>query len=78
MGFPVPLKEWFSGPLRDFVHDIFLSQNAHTRGFYDPKKVLENLEGSSQFSRKFWGLLSLEIWHQQFHDKKSELSKLAT
>ncbi len=78
MGFPVPLKEWFSGPLRDFVHDIFLSQNAHTRGFYDPKKVLENLENSSQFSRKVWGLLSLEIWHQQFHDKKSELSKLAT
>ncbi len=78
MGFPVPLKEWFEGPLREFVHDIFLSQKASTRGFYDPKKVLENLDNSSQFSRKIWGLLSLEIWHQQFHDKEAEFSNRST
>ena len=69
MGFPVPLKEWFSGPLKEFVYDIFSSQTAKTRGFYDPQKVLQNLENSSQFSRKIWGLLSLELWHREFHDK---------
>ena len=74
MGFPVPLKEWFEGPLREFVYDIFLSQKAKTRGFYNPNKVLENLENSSQFSRKIWGLLSLEIWHQQFHDMEIKFS----
>lgn len=72
MGFPVPLKEWFSGDLKNFLHDIFSSQQAQTRGFYDAKKVLKNLEESSQFSRKIWGLLCLELWHHEFHDKSHE------
>ena len=72
MGFPVPLKEWFSGDLKNFLHDIFSSQQAQTRGFYDAKKVLRSLEGSSQFSRKIWGLLCLELWHREFHDKSHE------
>jgi len=72
MGFPVPLKEWFSGDLKDFLHDIFSSSQAQTRGFYDAKKVLKGLEGSSQFSRKIWGLLCLELWHREFHDKSHE------
>lgn len=76
MGFPVPLKEWFSGPLKEFVHDIFSSQCARTRGFYDPQKVLENLENSPQFSRKVWGLLSLELWYREFHDKSHEYHNL--
>lgn len=71
MGFPVPLKEWFSGPLRDFIYDIFSSQVAKTRGFYDPQKVLQNLDKSSQFSRKVWGLLCLELWYREFHDNRS-------
>src|SRR5260370_934751 len=28
MGFPVPLKQWFSGELRDLVHDTFHRRNA--------------------------------------------------
>jgi asparagine synthase (glutamine-hydrolysing) len=24
------------------------------------------------FSRKTWGLLSLELWHQQFHDQAAQ------
>lgn len=72
MGFPVPLKEWFSGELKGYLHDIFSSQKAKTRGFYDSKKVLESLESSSQFSRKVWGLLCLELWYREFHDKSHE------
>ncbi|MEI7492973.1 MAG: asparagine synthase (glutamine-hydrolyzing) [Alphaproteobacteria bacterium] len=78
MGFPVPLKEWFTGPLKEFVHDIFSSQVASTRGFYDPKKILQNLDGSSQFSRKIWGLLSLELWYREFHDKQSYYHNLVS
>ncbi|MBM3468433.1 MAG: asparagine synthase (glutamine-hydrolyzing) [Alphaproteobacteria bacterium] len=76
MGFPVPLKEWFSGPLKEFVHDLFSTQVAKTRGFYDPQKVILNLDQSSQFSRKVWGLLSLEIWYREFHDKHHEFCAL--
>ena len=78
MGFPVPLKEWFSVPLKEFVYDIFSSQTAKTRGFYDPQKVLQNLENSSQFSRKIWGLLSLELWYREFHDKAHVITNSST
>lgn len=69
MGFPVPLKEWLNDDLRDFVHDIFSSQAAASRGYVDSRKALAGLSDMGAFSRKFWGLLSLELWHQQFADR---------
>jgi asparagine synthase (glutamine-hydrolysing) len=69
MGFPVPLKEWFSGPLRDFVQDTFRAQSGRSRAFLNADAILANLDNSERFSRKAWGLLSLEIWHQTFHDR---------
>ena len=72
MGFPVPLQEWFAGSLRDFVFDIFSSNVAKTREFYNPRKVLKSLEKSGKFSRKVWGLLSLELWFRNFYDKSSK------
>jgi asparagine synthase (glutamine-hydrolysing) len=69
MGFPVPLKEWFSGPLRDFVQDTFRAQGFTNREFLNVNEILANLDGGERFSRKTWGLLSLELWHQAFHDR---------
>lgn len=76
MGFPVPLKEWYADELGDFVRDIFTSEAARSRPFMNSEKVLENFRGDSKFSRKTWGLLSLELWQQQFHDKAHEYRKL--
>ena len=73
MGFPVPLKEWFQNDLRDFVGDMFGSNAARSRPFMNADAVLANFEKAGQFSRKTWGLLSLEIWHQSFHDKAAEI-----
>jgi asparagine synthase (glutamine-hydrolysing) len=36
--------------------------------------VLANFDRAGQFSRKVWGLLSLELWHQTFHDRAAEYS----
>jgi asparagine synthase (glutamine-hydrolysing) len=72
MGFPVPLKEWFHGDLRDMILDIFRSTRASTRPFVNSYAVLKNFDKASQFSRKTWGLLSLELWYQTFHDKASD------
>jgi len=76
MGFPVPLKEWFEGELRDFVGDIFVSQAARHRSFINSKAVLAGLSTGERFSRKIWGLLSLELWHQMFHDRAADYRRM--
>jgi asparagine synthase (glutamine-hydrolysing) len=73
MGFPVPLKEWFGNELHDFVQDLFRSQAALTRPYFNAQAVLANFEKAERFSRKTWGLLSLELWHQLFHDRASKI-----
>lgn len=72
MGFPVPLKEWYANELKDFVGDLFSSKAARTRDFMHSSRVIENFADAGRFSRKTWGLLSLELWHQMFHDRASE------
>lgn len=78
MGFPVPLKEWFSGPLRDFTQDIFNSRTAKARPYFNNEAILKNFDKGGQFSRKTWGLLSLEIWQQLFHDRSTEYRRMVT
>lgn len=72
MGFPVPLKEWFDRDLKDFVLDTFSTMAGKHRPYINSKAVLSNFGHEARFSRKTWGLLSLELWHQQFHDKTAE------
>ncbi len=79
MGFPVPLNQWTQGPdapLRDFVNDLFRSTAAHSRPFVDADAVISHLDDERPFGRKLWGLMSLELWHQCFHDKAHEYKKL--
>jgi len=69
MGFPVPLTEWFKGPLKDYVKDILLSKTAKKRGIYNTAKLEEILKLELQFDRGLWGLLCLETWFKTFIDK---------
>jgi asparagine synthase (glutamine-hydrolysing) len=69
MGFPVPLHLWSKNQARDFIMDTLLSKNAKERNIFNTRHI-ENLINSEQpFSRGLWGLLSLEIWFNQFIDK---------
>ncbi len=72
MGFPVPLKEWCDGDLKEFVRDTFHHMASKHRPFVNAKAVLENVGSEARFSRKTWGLLSLELWYQAFHDRATE------
>jgi asparagine synthase (glutamine-hydrolysing) len=69
MGFPVPFNEWLSDEIREFVGDIFSSQAARHRDFFDGQAILANFTKTERFSRKVWGLLSLELWQGLFHDQ---------
>ncbi len=77
MGFPVPLTEWLKGPAREFVRDTLGCKKALHRELIDNKIVLQQLDAEPQFGRKLWGLLSLEIWQQQFHDREYQYRALA-
>lgn len=73
MGFPVPLLEWFNGPLKGFLQDIFTSEGARSRPLIDNQRLLASLATEPRFGRKIWGLLCLELWHQEFHDREAAL-----
>ena len=79
MGFPVPLQEWIGhgGPVRDFVVDTLSSEAARGRQVVDNEKVIQKLDQEPRFGRKVWGLLSLELWQQAFHDKARSFKKRA-
>lgn len=72
MGFPVPLSEWFRGELKSLLFDVFSSQAAKERPYMRSDRILAGLNSEAPFSRKTWGLLSLELWHRLFHDKAHE------
>lgn len=72
MGFPVPLNQWMKTDLRDFVLDTFQTQKRMDRPYFNTQKIIDAVEKEGKFSRKVWGLLSLELWHQEFLDKASE------
>jgi asparagine synthase (glutamine-hydrolysing) len=74
MGFPVPLVEWARGDARDFVRDVFSTK----RDLFDNRAVLDALEGEAKFGRTFWGMFSLELWQQQFHDRGHHFRSLLT
>lgn len=76
MGFPVPLQEWFAGDLRDFVCDVFSTQRTRGRAYFNSEAILRNFDTGSRFSRKTWGLLSLELWHQLFHDRAHDYRRM--
>lgn len=78
MGFPVPINRWFTNELNAFVKDIFLEQKSRKRALFNSDRILNGIENETQFSRKLWGLLSLEIWYQEFLDKAADYRKLVS
>jgi asparagine synthase (glutamine-hydrolysing) len=72
MGFPVPLAEWINGELREFVLEVFSGESARSRPYLvDDFDVRELIEREGAFGRNLWGLFSLELWQQAYHDQAS-------
>ena len=76
MGFPVPLNEWLGKEIRDFLGDIFSTEQAKNRRFFNNDEILRELYSEAKFGRKAWGLLSLELWYRQFYDNHHKFKKL--
>lgn len=78
MGFPTPLSDWLAGEARDFVRDVFSTRKALSRDLVDNRKVLAGLAKEPRYGRKVWGLLCLELWQQEFHDRAADYRRLYT
>jgi asparagine synthase (glutamine-hydrolysing) len=75
MGFPVPLAQWARGPLHEFVRETLV--NGRSRSYLLPHADLDGvLTDSGGISRGLWGLLSLELWQQAYHDRPSHWASL--
>ncbi len=77
MGFPVPLTEWMQGPVRDFVMDVFSSRRSLERDWVDNGRVRTLIDREKRFGRNIWGLLCLELWQQEFHDRQAQFHQLS-
>jgi len=68
MGFPVPLSQWYKGPLKNFVKDILLDDKTRKRGIFKTANIEKYLATERRYGRKIWGLLCLEVWFRTFID----------
>jgi asparagine synthase (glutamine-hydrolysing) len=76
MGFPTPLTQFMQGPARNYVRDVFSSTPARSREIVNNDLVVSRLDAEPQFGRKLWGLLSLELWQQEFHDRSASYKQM--
>jgi asparagine synthase (glutamine-hydrolysing) len=68
MGFPVPLHIWSKNKARSFIMDILTSKNSKERGILNTEYIGKLISSEQPFSRGLWGLISLELWFNQFID----------
>ena len=66
-GFPVPLTEWFKGPLREPVEAALFSHNSACLAHLDPKLLRaawqDFLAGTWDGARVLYALWLYEVWN---------------
>ena len=73
-GFSAPIRSWLRGALRPMVDDLLSQDVIRRRGLFQPEYVRElingNLAGRDDHNLQVFQLLNLEIWMQEFLDKR--------
>jgi asparagine synthase (glutamine-hydrolysing) len=73
MGFTAPIPAWLRGELYELMSDTLLGSQSRARGIIDPlavqRLIAEHREGI-EHTRGLWTLLMLELWYQEFVDRK--------
>jgi asparagine synthase (glutamine-hydrolysing) len=66
MGFPVPIRTWFAGPLLDVAKQLLLDTRTSQRGIYNVPKIhadiLAQRNGHPDISRRLFDVLQFELW----------------
>jgi asparagine synthase (glutamine-hydrolysing) len=73
-GFAVPIGEWFRGELKEFLADHILSARFASRGLFRPEAVKrlydDHQRGAGDHAHHLWTLLMLELWFDEFIDRR--------
>jgi asparagine synthase (glutamine-hydrolysing) len=81
MGFGVPLREWFRGPLRALPETWLLDPGAKVREWCRPealeRTIREHRDGSVDHALRLWVLLQLESWWRHVAVPRSEVASAA-
>jgi asparagine synthase (glutamine-hydrolysing) len=74
-GFEVPVYDWLTGPLREWMRDILLGSGSGVceGGWFDPAgvhRLVERLEGGERLlALPVYSLVAWELWRQQVLEK---------
>ncbi len=72
MGFGIPIHNWFRYELKEYAHDMLLSDKALSRGLFKRQALAELLrqhcETKVDYGYHIWALITLELWFQQYFD----------
>jgi asparagine synthase (glutamine-hydrolysing) len=75
-GFGAPIRSWLVGDLKPMVDDLLSPERVCARGLFDPRAVQRLVNDFSAAREdnalRIWALLTLELWQQQFMDRKIE------
>jgi asparagine synthase (glutamine-hydrolysing) len=75
-GFDVPMGRWLKGDLREMLSDVLMDGRTRQRGYFNQRAVnllvSEHMRGRRDHSRRLWELLTLELWHRMFVDRRPE------
>ena len=81
VGFRVPVTEWFSSGMRDYLYDHLGAAGSLTRSYYHAPvldRVLdEHTRGVTTHDKLLWTLLTLEVWRRQQRHEAANEERLA-
>jgi len=70
-----PQREWFRGPLQQWVRERIDTPSFWKRGWVDRTRAVQAMEaffrGEGENSFFLWQWINLEVWAQQFFDSKA-------
>ena len=74
MGFTAPIPAWLRGDLYELMTDTLLGEASRSRGIVDVaavERLISEHRAGVEHTRGLWTLLMLELWHQEFVDRKA-------
>lgn len=69
-GFAIPLKEWLSGELNDWMKDLLSESSLRKHGYFSKRKIdamiLDLESGSGDYDYQLWTLLMFQDWYRRY------------